>query len=283
MKFSLILDKNNFCHFTSIEKFRRRLIQENLSDNTIKTYVESVELFFRHYKEINAENVNSYQKFLETEFSPRTTNLRIVSFNRFMKFLGKRDYNLRIVKFRQSYFLENNISFEDYRRLKRSLSSGTDRKWYFIVWTMAATGVRISELVQISVQDIDRGYADVIAKGRKVRRVFFPDALQREISHWIASQQIESGPIFRNKYGRPISVRGISKGLEHIAEKMGIDKRSVHPHAFRHLFAKKFLEENGDLVTLAEILGHDSLETTKIYLRKTSQEQRLLINKIIKW
>lgn len=268
---------------SNIEKFRRRLLQENLSENTVKAYVESVELFFKHYKKINAENVSSYQKILETTFNPRTANLRIVSFNRFLKFLGERDYTLRIVKFRQSYFLENNISFEDYRRLKRSLSSGNDRKWYFIVWTMAATGVRISELVQISVQDIDRGYADVIAKGRKVRRVFFPDALQREISRWIVSQQIESGPIFRNRCGLPISIRGISKGLEHIAEKLGIDKRSVHPHAFRHLFAKKFLEENGDLVTLAEILGHDSLETTKIYLRKTSQEQRQMINKIIKW
>lgn len=268
---------------SSIEKFRKRLIQENLSYNTVKTYVKSVEHYFEHYNKINAENISSYQKLLESSFSPRTANLRIVSFNRFLKFLGEPTFYLRLVKFRQSNFLENNISFEEYQRLKQYLFSEHDRKWFFIVWTMAATGVRISELVQISAQDISRGYADVIAKGRKVRRVFFPDTLQNDIVNWLTCQGIESGPIFRNRQGHPISIRGISKGLEHIAWKLGIDKRLVHPHAFRHLFAKKFLEENGDLVSLAEILGHDSLETTKIYLRKTIQEQRQMINKIIKW
>lgn len=89
--------------------------------------------------------------------------------------------------------------------------------------------------------------------------------------------------IFRNKHGLPISIRGITKGLEREARRVGLDPHLVHPHAFRHLFAKKFLEKNGDVAMLADLLGHESLDTTKIYLRKTSHEQQLIIDRIVEW
>ena len=266
-----------------IKQFEMQLTQEHLSSNTIRSYLFVVYRFYNLYTEINETNVLAFQHYLERHYSVTSANLRIIAFNRFLYFIGKIHLKLKRIKFSQPSFLDKMISYEEYKQFRMHLSSQEEKKWFYIVWVLASTGVRISELVQFQKEDIVRGFIDVRAKGNKIRRVFIPQSLQIDISLWLDSQGILSGPVFRNRSGRAISIRGISKGLERKAKEFGIEPHIVYPHAFRHLFAKKFLERNGDITLLADLLGHESLDTTKIYLRRSSDEQKEIINKIVEW
>ena len=145
------------------------------------------------------------------------------------------------------------------------------------------TGVRISELIEIQVDDIRNGYIDVYGKGGKYRRVFIPRGLQLETLRWLAEDRKLYGYVFRNHSGGRISTRGVAQQLQRKALKYGIDPALVHPHAFRHLFAKNFLEQVKDVSLLADILGHSSIETTRIYLRRTGEEQRAIIDSVVRW
>ena len=267
----------------NIEKFRLSLVKNQLSPNTIKAYIVSIYTFLNIYKIINADNVLSYYNYLIANYSPKSANLRIIAFNKYLLYIGKPEYKLRLLKCRQSSYLDNIVSFEEYQYFKDCLSKAKDLKWYFIIWTLASTGVRISELIQFNVQDFQKGYLDVHAKGNKIRRVFVPKNLQKDILQWFDMNGCKNGPAFIGNNGKNLSIRGVSKGLERAAKRYKIDKHLVHPHAFRHLFAKKFLEKNGDIALLADLLGHESLDTTKIYLRRSSIEQKKMIDDIVEW
>lgn len=163
------------------------------------------------------------------------------------------------------------------------LLSSNEKKWYFIIWTLAATGVRISELLQFKVDHVVKGFIDICSKGDKMRRVYIPQALRLQLLEWVGQDESFKDHLFLNDKGAPISIRGVSKGLERIAVRYGFDKHTMHPHAFRHLFAKKFLETKGDISMLADLLGHESLDTTKIYLRLSSDEQHKIIDDVVNW
>lgn len=266
-----------------VDKFRLWLTEKRMSANTVRAYMNAVYTYYNIYgAAINEGNLNKFQNYLEQHYRPKTVNLRVIAFNKFLAFAGYKQ-RLRLIKCQQKSFLEDVISYSDYLRFKSRLSEESDQKWYFIVWTLASTGVRISELVQFRAEHAFDGMLDLRSKGNKVRRIYIPRALRLRLTKWLTKQNRLSGPLFLNAEGQAISIRGISKGLERHAERYGMNKRLVHPHAFRHLFAKKFLETKNDLTMLADLLGHESLDTTKIYLRMTSQEQRDIIDKIVEW
>ena len=121
------------------------------------------------------------------------------------------------------------------------------------------------------------------SKGGKLRRIYIPKALQNEALSWLNDKHQESGFIFLNKYGDRITTRGISGQLKKLAVRYGIDPAVVYPHSFRHRFAKSFLERCNDIAFLADLMGHESIETTRIYLRKTSTEQRAIVDDVIDW
>ena len=148
---------------------------------------------------------------------------------------------------------------------------------------LAATGARVSELIQIKVEHIRLGYLDLYSKGGKLRRIYIPKSLQKEAISWLNDKNQESGFIFLNKYGDRITTRGISGQLKKLAMRYNIDPSVVYPHSFRHRFAKSFLERCNDIAFLADLMGHESIETTRIYLRKTATEQREIIDNIVDW
>ena len=145
---------------------------------------------------------------------------------------------------------------------------------------MAGTGARVSELLCLRVEHVRAGYFNVCSKGGKVRRLSIPAQLQEELLNWLDR---DSGYVFLNKYGKRITARGLSSRLKYYAKKYGMNEHVVHPHAFRHLYAKKFLERYQDIALLADLLGHKNISTTRIYLRKSTIEQRRLINEIVDW
>lgn len=267
----------------NLTDYQKSLMHTYLSTNTVKVYLSSVYTYYNIYREISGKNLDDYQRYLESHYSPRSVNLHIIAINRYLKFIGKSELCLHLMRFKERNYLDDVISFQTYQRLKLLLKTEKDPKWYYIVWTLATTGVRVSELVQLKTSHITKGFVDIRSKGNKVRRIYFPKELQSQIIGWIDSRGCDNEPLFLNSRQEAISIRGITKGLEHIACKYGFDKHLMHPHAFRHLFAKKFLETKGDLSMLADLLGHESLNTTKIYLRMTSREQQNVIDEIVNW
>lgn len=127
------------------------------------------------------------------------------------------------------------------------------------------------------------GYFDLYSKGGKLHRIYIPKSLQEEALIWLTEKKQDSGFIFLNQRGQRITTRGISGELKKFAEKYGIDKKVVYPHSFRHRFAKSFLAKCNDIAFLADLMGHESIETTRIYLRKTATEQREIIDEVIDW
>ena len=259
------------------------LKEKNLSSNTISAYLYTIDLFNDMYKAMNKDNVLAFKGYLLENFKVKTVNLRIQAINKYLEYLNKKELQLTAVKIQQKPFLENVISDADYEFLKKALKKDKNFEWYFVVRFLAATGARVSELVQIKVEHIILGHLDLYSKGGKTRRIYIPNSLQEEALIWLRSIGRESGYIFLNNKGNIITTRGISIQLKKMAVKYGIKPDVVYPHSFRHRFAKNFIEKYNDISLLADLMGHDSIETTRIYLRRTSTEQREIVDKIITW
>lgn len=265
---------------TDYATFLRRL---DLAKNTVSSYVWTVQYFQKTYGEINKKNLLAYKGYLVEHFKPQTVNLRLQGINKYLEFIKQDKLKLRFVKVQQKNFLENVISNADYKFLRASLLRDGYKDWYFVVWFMTATGSRVSELLQIKAEHVQTGYLDIYTKGGKVRRIYIPKNLRQEALQWLQERQLTTGYIFLNRFGKRITARGIAMQLKHFADKYGLKREVVYPHSFRHRYAKNFLERFNDIALLADLMGHESIETTRIYLRRTASEQRQIVDKIVNW
>ena len=263
--------------------FEKQLSKSDLAKNTVTSYVWTVKYFLAHYKEFNRKSLLAYKGYLMENFKPQTVNLRLQGINKYLEFIKKDKLKLKFVKVQQKNFLENVISNEDYKFLKTQLKADGYMEWYFVVWFMAATGARVSELLQIKAEHVVVGHLDIYSKGGKLRRLYIPKNLQGEAKQWLADRGVSSGYIFLNRYGERITTRGIAIQLKHFADKYGLNREVIYPHSFRHRFAKNFLDKFNDLALLADLMGHESIETTRIYLRRTATEQRQIVDKVVTW
>lgn len=266
-----------------VTKFQKFLEKSDLSVSTIRSYVWTINYFITHYEKIDKENLLAYKGFLIEHFKPQTVNLRLQALNKFLEFTRKERLKLKFVKVQQKNFLENVVSNEDYRFFKTKLKNEGYSEWYFVVWFLGATGARISELLQIKAEHVEVGYLDMYTKGGKIRRLYIAKNLREEATKWLKEKELSSGYIFRNRFGERITARGIAQQLKYFAEKYGLNTKVIYPHSFRHRFAKNFLEKFNDIALLADLMGHESIETTRIYLRRTASEQQTIVDKIVTW
>lgn len=259
------------------------LTNHNLSKNTVQSYSHTVEHFFSFFKEITKSNLLEYKNFLLDNYKPKTVNLRIQAINKYLDYSNKQELKLSFVKFQQSNFLDRVISNADYEYLKNQLLKDLNYKWYFVVRFFGATGARVSELIQFKIEDVKLGFIDIYSKGGKIRRIYIPKALLKESLEWVSTLEEKTGFLFTNIQGKQITTRGIAHQLKKLANDYGINQEVVYPHSFRHRFAKNFLEKYNDIALLSDLLGHESIETTRIYLRRTSLEQKQIVDKIVTW
>ncbi len=266
-----------------LTKFKHFLDKQNLSTNTVTSYLWTVRYFLSHYDDVTKKNLLAYKGYLVEKFKPQTVNLRLQGMNKYLEFLKLDKLKMKFVKVQQKNFLENVISNADYKFLKTKLKADGYDDWYFVVWFLTATGARVSELVQIKAEHVQLGYLDIYSKGGKLRRLYIPKNLQAEAIKWLNEKKISSGYLFLNRFGQRITTRGIAQQLKHFAEKYGLNRDVVYPHSFRHRFAKNFLDRFNDIALLADLMGHESIETTRIYLRRTASEQRAIIDKVVNW
>lgn len=267
-----------------MEQFKCFLVRDNLSRNTVSAYVIAVKGYLSLYEEINKKNLLTWKSNLIENYKAKTVNLKIQAMNKYLEFIKKQHLKIKAVKVQQKPFLENVISDADYVFFKKKLKKENNKEWYFIVRFLCATGARVSELIKIKVEHVNLGYIDLYTKGGKIRRIYIPLELRKETMIWINETLcIESGYLFLNRFGERITTRGLSQQLKNYAIKYGIDPKVVYPHSFRHRFAKNFLEKYNDIALLADLMGHESIETTRIYLRKTASEQQAIVDKVVTW
>lgn len=263
--------------------FEDYLKKQDLSQHTISIYLWTVEYYNSNNDSLSKENLLAYKGYLIEYFKPKTVNLRIQAMNKYLEYKEMTSLRLAAVKIQQKNFLENVVSNADYKFLKKQLKKDGNLQWYFVVWYLAATGARVSELIKIKIEHVNLGYFDLYSKGGKLRRLYIPKILREETQKWLADTERTSGYLFLNKFGERITARGISQQLKNYADKYGLDKKVIYPHSFRHLYAKNFLEKYNDIALLADLMGYESIETTRIYLRRTATEQQTLIDRIVTW
>lgn len=266
-----------------MNKFETHLRQRNMAVNTISAYLYAVNDFHSRYKDLTKKNLLLYKAYLIETFKPKTVNLRIQALNKYLEYRNKSQLRLKSVKVQQRSYLENVISNEDYLFFKKKLKSDGLQEWYFVVRYLAATGARVSELVQIKIEHVNVGFFDIYSKGGKIRRLYIPKLLRTETLSWLNSVGRGSGYLFLNRFGERITTRGIAQQLKNFAVKYKLNPKVVYPHSFRHRYAKNFLDKYNDIALLADLMGHESIETTRIYLRRTALEQQQIVDDIITW
>ncbi len=266
-----------------ITKFKDYLLKGNLAKSTIASYIRTVEFYIQNYPSVSKENLLAYKGYLLENYMPQTVNLRVQAMNKYLEFMEQENLKMKFVKVQQKNFLENVISDADYRFLKTKLKEDGRLDWYFVVWFLCATGARVSELLHIKAEHVAAGYIDIYSKGGKVRRLYIPRSLRDEALQWLSDRNVSSGYIFLNRYGNRLTPRGVGIQLKHFADLYGINREVMYPHSFRHRFAKNFLDRFNDLALLADLMGHESLETTRIYLRRTASEQRNIVDTVVDW
>ena len=268
---------------TELADFREYLLQHNMSDNTICVYVYAVRQFYRRHRQMIPANLQLYKVFLLEHYKPQTVNLRIRAMNCYMEYLNYENSKIPMIKVQQKMYLERIISQGDYEYLKRRLWEDEEYTYYFVVRFIAATGVRVSELVKFQAEDVQAGFKDIYSKGNKMRRIYIPSALRTAAAQWLQQEHRLKGALFLNRFEEPLSASGIRNQLKIFAARYNIDSDVMYPHSFRHRFAKNFIEKCGDIALLSDLLGHESIETTRIYLRRSSSEQYRIVNKVVDW
>ena len=264
-----------------MKDFEEYLLTQEYAPNTIVSYLFAAKQLEQKASPITNQSLLDHKEWLVSSFAPKTANNRIGAINVYLDFLGFDGMRLKGVKVQQKPFLNNVISNEEYRRLRDGLKRDEDWFWYFVVRFLACTGVRVSELRRFEYEHVVAGHMDIISKGQKLRRIYVPAILQDEAVTWCECEGKSSGVLFGNQSA--LTSRAIALGLKRAAERYGVNPDVVYPHSFRHLFAKNFIAKNSDIAFLADLMGHESIETTRIYLRRTAAEQRSAVDAAIDW
>lgn len=261
------------------------MTQREYSPASLRMKTDHMKIFFRYFTEFNASNVRSFIATRESEgLHPKSLNMYMMTLQQYGEYI-KKPVALKKISIQSSMSVENVPTEKEYQKLLTWLYE--NEKWtvYWAVRVLGSTGMRRSELNQMSWQDILNGEAYPRCKGKKHRVVYFPKRLTADLSAWLKERDIDLNlPLLHSfRTGRILSDRGFDQVLKINAKKAGYPKEKAHCHAFRHFFAKQYLSKTKDVVQLADLLGHESVDTTRLYLQKSKIEQAKDINRNVTW
>lgn len=265
----------------NMETYRDFLISTDKSKSTVSTYLRQAERLVKGCKGIPNERseIENYIETLKVKYKPATVNLYATAVNSYLTWSGRENMRIHTRKLKKSFVLENVISEEEYKLMLAYARKTGRKKYYYIMRVLAGTGIRISELKYITVENVKQGKGSVYNKG-KCREIFIADGLQQTLMGYCSERKIDKGIIFMGKERKPISRSAVWQMLVKIADRSGVDRAKAHPHSFRHFFAKTYIRKCGDITALANILGHSSLEMTRIYTMCTCEEIREQMNEL---
>ena len=266
-----------------VKRFEQYLYEEERSDNTIEKYMRDIR-FFREWlggKEIDKSVVLAYKKELCEKYAPKSVNSILSSLNALFMFMSWYDLKVKTLKIQRRIFAdkEKELTKAEYERLLTAAKNKRNERLYYLMQTIGSTGVRISELKYITYEAVYAGQAVINCKG-KIRQVFLPKQLCKMLKEYMKRRNIKSGSVFVTKTGKPLDRSTVWKMLKDLCESANVARSKVFPHNFRHLFAKTFYSLQKDIVRLADILGHSSIETTRIYTMESGTEHIKLMQKL---
>ena len=260
-----------------IAEFEEHLILEERSVATIQKYIRDVKALtaYAQNSAITKETVIAYKKYLQENYAVRSVNSMLASINSFFSLFGWNDLKVKSLKLQQQVFCseEKELTKEEYTRLCRTAERKHNERLNLILQTICGTGIRVSELQYITVEAVKHGEAVVNCKA-KTRSVFIVKELRQKLLRYAAEQNIKSGMIFVTRTGKPISRTNIWREMKALCLEANVNPQKVFPHNLRHLFARVFYGIEKDIAKLADILGHSSINTTRIYIISTGTEHR---------
>lgn len=259
-----------------IAEFKEHLILEERSVATIQKYIRDVKAFVECANgAVTKEIVIAYKKHLQTHYAVRSVNSMLASINSLFAFLGWHDLKVKALKLQQQVYCpeEKELTKTEYARLCRTAQNRHNERLNLILQTICGTGIRVSELQFITVEAARSGEAIVNCKA-KTRSVFIVKELKQKLLRYAAKQNIKSGMIFITRTGKPISRTNIWREMKALCIEANVNPGKVFPHNLRHLFARVFYGIEKDIAKLADILGHSSINTTRIYIISTGTEHR---------
>ena len=261
----------------AIAEFKEHLILEERSEITIEKYIRDVKAFSAYTQNtaVTKETVISYKKHLQENYAVRSVNSMLASINGLFSFLGWHDLRVKSLKLQQQVFCpeEKELTKAEYARLCRTAERKHNERLNLVLQTICGTGIRVSELQYITDEAVQHGEAVVNCKA-KTRSVFIVKELKQKLLRYAAEQGIKSGMIFVTRTGKPISRTNIWREMKALCEEANVNPQKVFPHNLRHLFARVFYGIEKDIAKLADILGHSSINTTRIYIISTGTEHR---------
>lgn len=269
--------KGHFLTSKEIERFRNYLREEEKSENTMEKYIRDVTAFSAFCDgTITKDTVIAYnQNLIDSGYAVRSINSMLASINSLFSFLGWYELRVKSLKVQQQVFCpeEKEMTKAEYERLCRTAERKQNERLCLILQTICGTGIRVSELQFITVEAVRKGEATVSLKG-KTRSIFIVRDLQKKLLRYISEQHIMTGAIFITRTGKPLSRTNIWREMKNLCLEAEVNPEKVFPHNLRHLFARVFYDIEKDIAKLADILGHSSINTTRIYIISTGTEHR---------
>ncbi len=255
-----------------IEQFKIHLMEEEKSAATQEKYLRDVLAFFRWTEggEVDKMTVLAYKAHLSAQYAPASVNSVLSSLNSFFAFCDWHGMTVKMLKIQKQIFADQNkeLTKAEYERLLEAAQQKRNKRLYLLMQTICASGIRVSELCAITAEAVKSRKATIQCKG-KMRVVFLPKALCKMLADYIKEEKIKGGPVFITKTGKPLDRSTIWKMMKALCESAGVAKEKVFPHNLRHLFARTYYSIQKDIVRLADILGHSSINTTRIYTMET--------------
>ena len=267
-----------------IQQFKSYLKNEERESSTIAKYLHDVQVFvgWLGEKEITKEKLTGYKEYLiEKKYNPKTINGILSAINKFLTFVGQSELKVKYLRIQRQLFRNSNkeLTKAEYMKLLNKAQELGKERLSLLMQTICATGIRVSELKYINIEAVKAGKAEISLKG-KIRTILLTGKLCKKLLKYAKGQKVTSGEIFLTRGGRGLGRKQIWAEMKALCKKAGVAAGKVFPHNLRHLFARAFYRVCKDVAKLADVLGHSSIETTRIYLISTGAEHLQTLNKL---
>ena len=266
------------------DQFEDYLRHDEREESTIEAYLRSLTRFaeWADGRAVTKELAMEWKAALsEAGYRPISVNAMLAAVNKFFTCMGREDCKVKYLKLQRQMFRksEKDLSKEEYQRLVQAAHEKGDLRMELILETICATGIRVGELKHITVEAVRAGVAEIALKG-KIRTILLPHRLCRKLQKYAKQQKIASGKIFLTQDGLPVSRQSIWTRMKALCEAAGVERSKAFPHNLHSLFARSFYGSCHDVVRLADVLGHSSIETTRSYLMSTGKEYLRQLDKL---
>lgn len=253
-----------------VSRYRLHLIAQDMSKNTVEKYVRDVKKFLEFSRQTGPVTdhacVARYRACLVENYKPASVNSMLAALNSYLEFTDRKEWCVSLLRIQREMFLDEarELTREEYWRLVDQARQDGNTRLYYMLQTLAGSGIRVGELPFITVEALGQKTVSVNFKG-KLRQILLPPSLVEQLEEYCRMAGRRAGSIFVTRTGRPVDRRNIWKEMKGLCRKAGVDQAKVFPHNLRHLFARSYYEKEKDIVRLADYLGHSNVETTRRY------------------